>query len=274
MFQPWQYLSKGKLLDLLKEMNFTRVGRLTPNRELWFLPGPWNGAVTVGSRLFACFGHRLLPFSLLCPPPNCPGLMGCHQLHVLILQGPVCVPFVSVSSFLPKPRMYFLSSDLSSLALGLHLGLWWKCRLPGPTSDILNLCFSKIPGGVPVHTEVWEALLYPQVTFLSVALIGSHIRCFGNVYRIWGLSHWGGRGRNTTSKSGQGRLWTACSTDDSPLQGRLGSYVTWLSKVLPGRRVGEKPLYLIPEPHSFLHRDTKDCLHGLITPNCLGIQLL
>lgn len=94
-------------------------GRLDPSRELLFLPSVPSSAVAVGSRLFAHFGHSLLwiplcwsrvlasqqsaPRGMSSAPPPC------------ILQNLVYVPFFSVKSLLPKPKVTSSSSDLTSL---------------------------------------------------------------------------------------------------------------------------------------------------------------
>lgn len=81
----------------------------------------------------------------------------------------------------------------------------------------------------------------------------------------------------TTDNCGLGGSWTACRGEDSPVEGRLGSYVTWLSQVLRGSRRSKKPIChnLSLDPNSSLYKDTKYCLHSFNnTLSCVGIQLL
>lgn len=48
-----------------------------------------------------------------------------------------------------------------------------KCRVPGPSPS--ESAFEQNHQGIPVHTEVGEAVLYPHVPFLPVTLTGSHV---------------------------------------------------------------------------------------------------
>lgn len=177
MFQTWQYLSKRKLPDLLKEMNFARAWQTQPRRGVVIFTLPVSGTSAVSSRLFTRGGHRLLLLPLQCPPPTA-WASWYHGLHIHLFFKALFGFLLSCEVFAAYIHgHFFLLWELQAWCEH-HLTPGWKCRTPAPAPALLNLHFSKLPRDTCAHWSLrrlagstltfstrdsqWESC-YPQV---------------------------------------------------------------------------------------------------------------
>ena len=196
---------RGSCWIYWKEWISSGSGRPNPDRELFFFwqVVQWLWAQGCRPALGTlCYQMSLGPAS---PQPGPHGTSSAPQLFVL--QAPVCVPFSW------KEGHFFLPRSLQH-----HLGLGWKCRVPGSTPDLCICTY----------------------------------RCLVNAWGAGVVTVVGAMGRDPSWPPWAGGSWAVCSAQHGSTEERLGSYIMWLSKVPPGGQEAEKPLfnYLNLEPNS------------------------